>query len=389
MPRKNYHTIHETNMMRLKRNAFLHIIPCMLFLSIYSCSRHEGYNPDAKHTISRVQTTVDTLSGYPLGELVPDIHRIEIRGDYLIVLSGNREALFSIFRTSDYSLVSSFGAIGHAANEFTSIPIDFNFGEDDKGNTVIYAQESPSHIKIIDFEKSIEKGTCIICGESKPTANTTSRSKTYQLSDDMFFARNDVGYDDPRDGILYPPTYKITSYDKLVKEWKPYGGKVTTKVPNIVMGKYDSRIRISPDRTKAVEAMLCTDIIHVFDFKAKTMDSYIDNSGYDFEWFDNEVNENNFLRKSRIYNVGVSVTDNYILIIRDGRLAIEFEEDMNEESPTHISISDWGCSDVKDIVVHENLRELAYDENNDILYGLSVNGKIYKYEEFIKTVQKR
>lgn len=100
---------------------------------------------------------------------------------------------------------------------------------------------------------------------------------------------------------------------------------------------------------------------------------------YDFSFFEQMKTIDEAYKKICLFNIDVCVTDKYIMLLRDERPAQTFEEKYEEKIGSEIKIFDWNANYIKSIYVNQHIRDIAFNNINNVLYALTPNGELYKY----------
>ena len=345
----------------------------VILVTLFSCNNaSDYYNPDSVVEKGRAVCADSMILGYGVS------NRSSIAGlvcidDYLIILQENNDTLFRIIDVSTDSLLSSFGRIGHARDEFQGIPSTMYCSKDKSGQALLFIQEA-GHTKVINLSKSIAAHKCVL-HETIKEKNYDFFTHTYHLGKGRTFAYKALSYVDPREGVFFPPVYSLLDSEEETR-WNIYPQIIRPSFQNIVDCAYDNVTMVSPDCHHAVSVNNFIDIITIFDLQAKHTTGIMNPDSYSFEYMEKVITQSNAEEKLRWYNTSVCVTNNSFLVIEDGDLYAKDKQNVGSV----IRCYDWQGTMHFSRICNKRLSQIAYFEQYRKLYAVEAYEKLYTYK---------
>ena len=357
-------------------NKVLSILSCVS-LAFFSCgSRTQYYSPDVV-AIKETTETIDSLSfnkQITMGAMIQDIQCID---NILIITQENRDTIFVVIDTKSDSIIARFGRIGHARNEFTKIPdVVYCIRAEDGSPKLCVSEDACT--KVIDLQKSIDAQKCVISEIIKEKSKNMFY-QTYHIGKKKEFIYKEVSYDDPRDGIFYPPEFSFKYSD--IKKWNIFPQIIRPSFANFAPDNYYNCIAVSPNGAHAVSVNLFVDIVTIFDFEKLQAIGVVNPNSYTLEYIEKQITESNVRDIIRLYNFSACATDKCYIIIEDGRTLKEKENkdiEENENLGTMICGYNWDGKLQFACRADKCISEIAYCEMNHKLYAVGLySGNLY------------
>ena len=352
----------------------IHIV--LLGMLFIACTKNKHLNANKEIIVSAITQNTDTIIGTMIDTIQGTESRLDCFGNFLVITSDHPQSYISLMNLQSDSIIASFGDKGRARNEFIDIPRSPYMSCDN--NHILYCQEATNNItKAINLIESVKSGTCIIDSVYRHK-NINKENTTFLLNPNVRISKHDLYYDDPRDNIFYPPyfiickgeeTLKIDIVPKLIK----------TDLSSLYFIAYADMLRIKPDCKKIIQVFSYIDMFGILDIETGKYQSYIMKESYDFSFFEQMKTIDEAYKKICLFNIDVCVTDKYIMLLRDERPAQTFEEKYEEKIGSEIKIFDWNANYIKSIYVNQHIRDIAFNNINNVLYALTPNGELYKY----------
>lgn len=365
-------------------NNIRNIIACALFICagimtfFASCAneQHKYYNPNELVEYEALAPE-DTLCG----TRIASYYGLNAMGlnccDSLLVITENPSIphIFTILNTNTDSIVAQFGNLGHAKNEFISPPTNCYFEKNKNKDICMCFSDDGIITKVINLSKSVLTGTCVL----ETLIKQEYKSYDYfVLSNKRYFVRQGVGYEDARDNAFFSPKFVIAE-KREQKEIGLYPMLISSSDFPVLMMAYGSTTKISPNKTKVVEALAYIDIINIIDIKNAFVKGLKEKNSYGFDELNKRNSPEDFEEFVKLSNAEMCLSDKYIFVIRDGRKYTEWYHTETNNNRNLITF-DWQGNQLFSICLAEKVDFLAYNEQNRLLYGLSYDdGILYKY----------
>lgn len=357
----------RTTSMGYKRFFFVGI--CVF---LFSCNpTPKFYNPDIiKYKETR--TDIDTIILHDSIDLCTSIRNILCIDEFLIIVQENNQEFFKILNTSNDSVLATFGQVGHAGNEFITIPHFVYCTRDEEGNPLLCIQEK-QQTKVLDLEKSVKENNAIVKNIIKEEKDCFFY-QIFHLNGNREFIYKTVTYNDPRDGIFSPPKYFFHEGNKE-KEWNIYPNIIKPQFKNGAIDSYYSKTSISPNGKHIVDMNCFIDLLTVFDLETKQSTGIMNPESYTFEYLEKEITEENVEQKIKFYNTFACATDKRFFVIEDGDYY--FKDKRKQESV----ISEYNWKGVREKVYKLNKRftNIAFCEKNQKLYLIEEYEYLYNF----------
>ena len=345
---------------------------------LISCDGSKFYSVDFTRKIDTLEKN-DTLFYNGVIKNNAEIRNILCTEKYLIVVQNDNDTIFRIIDVKCDSIVANFGQIGHASNEFSQVPFFYYISNDEEGNELLCVQEI-DRTKVIDIEKTILEGKCIIKKTILEKESPTTHS-CYYFGKNEKIVNKTITSPDVRELTREKPIYTYYNGQKEEKKWEIYPELVKTDNPNLLNLFYTDRFFVKNDGTKALSMMKFIDYFTIFDLKSLKTLGIINRQSYDFDWLNNEITSENLTKKLIIYNLSAYVNNENIILLKDYRLYKEMFESTDDAYYSHISIFNWDGEFRYSYIMDRSLWDIAYIKSVNTLYGVSLNlDKIYKYK---------
>ncbi len=178
---------------------------------------------------------------------------IEMVDSFLIFLeSDHSERIFSVYDMRNDSMIAWFGTIGRAGNELLTVHVTCNF---DKANTdiLMYLTDDGNLSKVVNLSKSIEENKChtesSIAHKMRRDCAVTPCDNYVKIGEDKYIARQGISYEDPRDGIFYPPKFLILDKGEQ-SDIILYPNIIESKAYTLVYVAYSAEVKINPQKNQ-------------------------------------------------------------------------------------------------------------------------------------------
>lgn len=343
---------------------------------IAACSKNKNLITNKEVIIPSTAYIADTLVGTIIGSAQGSESHIDCAGDYLVITSDRPHSYISLISLQSDSTIIFFGDRGHAGNEFFDVP-RVPYISNDNCNILYCQADTKNATKAINLSQSIEMKTCVVDTEYVHKEIYKGHT-TFLLSRDRSISKHDMSYEDARDNIFYPPYFTINNGEKKY-EIEIFSDIIETALPSLFFVAYADMLRIKPDGRKVVQVFYHIDMFGIIDTETGHYASYSMPDSYGFDFFEQLDSQDDAYKKVCVYNVDVCVTDKYIMLLRDERPAQDVEERYEEKVGSEVMIFDWDANHINTIFVAEHLKDIAFSDSNNTLYGIASNELIYKY----------
>jgi len=351
------------------------LIYVLLAILVFSCQeRYQFYAPDRLIVVDESKVDTDTLIEVSTNIRLELARKIFYAGRYLLAIQDNPKKIFTVIDISSDSVLAEFGQVGHANNEFISIPK--NVYSPDGNN--IYVQEFAS-TKVIDLMGSIGNNNCYVKEIIKETYTELFHTILHSRNGSIFVYK-DVSYEDARDAIYYKPEFFLINKQGDICRWNLYpyllfkGDKAISDI------SYVNEVYIKPDGEKAIEMLHCVDLLNIFDFKADKVTGLLSPHSYTFDDIYSKMTVGNMPEILRWYNMSACVTNENFFVLKDGRLYAKMMNGEDDNGFSEIYVFDWNGKLFKKCITKRRLGDIAFDESAKVIYGLGLDGAIYKYK---------
>ncbi len=346
----------------------------LLCLSFFSCNRKDAYyNPDVV-IVDNNEGNTETISLQYVKDLPSMIEELSCIDNYLILTQNNNDSIFLVMDMNNGAFIASFGKVGHARNEFSSIPLRVYCTRNEKGEPMLCIQQNLC-TKIVNIKKSIETNNCVISKIIK------EEKKDYLFDHTFYFARNKwfnyktVSYEDARDNIYTKPMFYMN--DAIDNEWNIFPQIITPTYSNVVDCAYAMNVLMSPNGKYAVGIQNYIDIVTIFDIDNHKSIGIINPHSYTLRDMESEFGENNLREKIIWYNASGCVTDHSFMVIKSGDFYRNVASNENEEGKSTINCYDWNGEKQASFIANKKLKYIAYNEKTGILYAITYANKLY------------
>lgn len=344
---------------------------CMMFIS---CTKPNYYAPDKIKYVDS-QKTYDSLKAELLSFSVLAPYQISFIDSLLIIMTKNPSEFITIVNTRNDSLIANICQEGRGPNEYMVPHSLKQYYTNESGDRLLYVTDNFIMVKALNITRSIRENESIC---EKPIQINTMLMEPLFLSQEAKFMKQNVSYDDPRDNIFYPPKYIFKS-NSSTKEYNIYPDIVKNiSFPALPLSLYDAMLQVKPDLTKIVDVMGFIDNMNIIELSSETCIGIMEQNSYSFEDL-TYLSMDKLLKTIKYCVLDVSVTDEYILILYDGR-SIDAAENHTEELKPSIKIFNWEGDFIQGYQLSEPLRGITYDENRKYIYGFDMEENFYRYK---------
>ena len=346
---------------------------CILFC-ISSCKRNNFYTPESLSVVYE-NGIADSLYSIEIEKNNNCYLDLCVYDSLLFLFSNNKDSLIHIYNINDNSLVCKIGQIGHSKNEFVSEPsngycISYN------NKTVLVCSDYEKHsMKVIDIAQSIISKKCVIIDEIAYYDNKGENDVSFVINASKVIKRNGLGYEDARDNLFSPPSFSIIEKG-INNTFTPYQKIVSSPDPTVVLNTYLDILELTPNKKFLIQTFMCHDLINIVDLERERFFGITSEKGCSFEQFDNMTFET-MVDNLKLVNLDISVTNEKIYLLRDGRKASVAEENAGSSKIDVISLKgDFDKSYLLDCKLVKFSVSVAYK----CMFGINDIGNLYRFD---------
>lgn len=335
-----------------------------------------------------VRPTVDTTKTLTLEELPIEVmgtRDIAAKDSLLFVVTSNKAAFASIVNLNTNRVVAQVAPAGRGPGDFLYVITPKQFWTNKKGELIIGVFDRLAY-KPINITKSIrEQGSFVEF--SKPyeeiyNAERGHGEKVVITLKNQYFIFQNISYRDAREEKFFPPRFIIKTKDEQY-DFDIYKDIPTSEDDSMLPFKLSGRnVRVKPDLTKVVEVNGRLDYINIIDIERRYVTSIIEPSTPRLD----EVGKMDLFAALKDGAIDVSVTDEHILILYDGRTKDDMLNGMHKLAS--LRLYDWNGNFIKAMRLPQiGVDKMAYVESSKTAYFLDIQEeKFYKCDlsEFMK-----
>lgn len=337
---------HIIHVMKLYAVAFMLTGCTTQLIGIYDEPHVLIASPDESVTLDgKVIIKADTVMGKD---------KIDVVGNYLVATSvDNTKAFFSVY-SLDGKYVTSFGAEGHAANEFS------------QGIHVVEAQGDDAFwvndvnqacLKLVDLAQSIKTQSCVV----KQTVPTASRSIN------SFAPLNGSCWMEQETDNNYQLCRKNVSKGTIEQSIDLY------KPTQDVFQTYYSKMIMNEDKTAMASAMIYINQVNFLALGGDAPEKHSASLYTEAKMPDNSGD----MSKRTYYYCGLAGSSRYVYALYNNQSCTEA---FQVKKPMEIHVFDWKGDFVKKLCVKDYIIcGIAVDKNDKNLYAADNEGNVYKY----------
>ncbi len=358
-----------------KRTNYVLILVLYMQL-IMSCNTNSRYNPDVlkKFEVGHID---DTISGTPIvSRLFIEPMGIEVVDSFLVIIENSKsDRIFSVYGIEKDSILSRFGQIGNAKNEFSWAPTTCYFGREN-GDLVMIVPDLQLTAKVVNLSKSIRENNSIVSRQLKHGLIT---ERCYWINDDNSVVSLFITSNDPRDHVYYPPKFILKDKNET-QEVSFYPSTISCPNYDLLTLLYNSEMRISPQKDKIVEGLLYMNMINILDVEKSTTIGVIEKHTLGLEDVEKYQNDIQWLNEHiSICTRSMSVSENYIMVLQDRRKMAEM---VTEEINAYrlVLVFNHEGDYLKSFCIKDKVDNITFSERYKMLFGIRQDGTVLKYD---------
>jgi len=357
----------------MKSNVVAVFLCTYILFFISSCKRKEFYTPESLSVVCE-NGIADSLYSIEIEKYNNCYLNIYTYDSLLFLFSNNKDSLIHIYNMNDNSLVCKIGKIGHDKNEFLSEP-NGGYCTSYKNKKVLICNDNEKHsTKVIDIAQSIISKKCVIIDEIANYENKGENDISFVINDTKVIERNGVGYEDARDKIFSPPSFSIIEKG-INNTFSPYQKVVSNSEPAVVLNAYLDILALTPDRQFLIQVFMCHDLINIVEIESGRVYGIASEKECSFDQFNNMTFEA-MVNNLKLVNLDISVTNENIYLLRDGRKASIAEKNAGSSK---INVLSLNGKFEKTYLLDRKLVKFTVSTAYKCVLGVDDTGNIYRF----------
>ncbi len=344
------------------------IVVCFV-LSLFTCQKGTKTTDQSKKKVAKIE-----IKGQQILKEHFEIQQIYVVDSLLVVKNNNTtERLFSVFNRKG-EFLTGFGRIGQGPDDFESqTAYSKQISYNKSGDICIWLYElNYQRLRLVNLSKTIVSKSAVI--EKTITIPSSLNFMNPYCIDSTLIVGNVINLDMKMD--------KLRFYNPISKETVkrvPLLPNVETDKKDMTTIQYDYNslfvnfLNYQPNRG-FVTALCAINRMDFMNLKGEITKTVSDNSLDD----KNTYKLSHFPKDSEriVYNCHMTTTANYVLTLYNG---INNDENLDFKNNV-IRVFDWNGKEKLCLKPSEPLMFIAFDEVNDVLYGVTEDYDVFKYK---------
>lgn len=353
---------------------------CATLVSLFSCDNGRDeyhkryYNPDWL-TEFEVFHPKDTLEGEIIDSVnvlspvtLESVDSLLIAFDYV-----DDNKFVKVFDMRNDSLLARFGSEGHAGNEFDGSIGDCSYRNNGPDIIMDLSSFDGEQSQAINLSKSIKEQNTVMSPNVRHKVNSTWQ---IQISKNKYFAKNKISYEDIRDNIFFPPKYYLINDDE-VKEINIFP-QIVDNVKYVFFTCYSSFPQINENRTKVVDIFQFFNILNIIDVQTGKVRGLKEKGSGEWADVDSILKADKHTEKAmKAANSDACLANEYFFVLQKKHKFIDEQQDV--KYPILLQFDYEG--NLQNVFAFiEKIKKIAYYERERKLFGITPDGKLYKYD---------
>lgn len=144
---------------------------------------------------------------------------------------------------------------------------------------------------------------------------------------------------------------------------------------------YNIMVKIKPDKSKLLLAHGNIGQFTILDLDSWKSIGVHEKTSYDFDYLRELAEEDTkfFFSKLKVYYTYCNVTDEFIIMSRDGTHSMHEFEGIDIFQPM-ICFFDWSGNLIYSFIAYEEIGPIALNMHNKCIYGIGTDNNVYKYD---------
>lgn len=360
----------------MKRLNFIGVCVFVIGTMVCCTSSDEYYKVDKKIIVD-IPNAADTINGSLVARFDSTHHLVGMESidSFVVVISEKSDSVINVLNFENGAMVSSFGSVGKADNDMITPLRECQLEKKDDGTLIMRFDDFCRHrIVSYDLSASMEKNQLVYVGDKEyQIFNQSEQFNYFDYIGDEYVAFQGIALDDNLTPFCVKSSdieNKCESYPKMIEG----GESQKTFIYNIMA-------KIKPDKSKLLLVHGNIGLFTIVDLDSWSTLGIQERDSYDFEYLSEIANADSkqFFEKIRAYYTFLNVTDDYIILSRDGKHSMHEFDRMDTYQPM-ICFFDWTGNLIYSFVANEQFGYFTFNANNKCLYGIGKGNGIYKYD---------
>lgn len=357
-------------------------------LSVFMCCTHNTYYSVTENKAVIFPDRVDTIRGVAVyqSEDLREFTGIESVDSFVVLFSTYRDSLIFVMSTNSDSIIGKMGQIGKAKNELIVPMRECQFEKRANGDILMHIDDfNRQCITTFNFSASLANNHLEYVGRTPyKFSNQAEQSSFFSVSDTEYVMFQGVAWaNDVRDEKTISPCVYKSSGDRY-EIYPQIIGKDDFQKAFI----YNIMTKMKPDKSKMLLAHGNIGLFTIVNFDSGNTLGVHESSSYDFDYLSqlSECDKETFFSQLKAYYTSCNVTDEYIILGRDGNHTMSVFDKLEIFQPM-ICLLDWSGNVIYSFVTNEEVGPIAFNTHNKCLYAIGADNCIYKYDiaKFIST----
>lgn len=365
------------------RHLCITCVCVLIFCTIIGCTTdHLYYSVDEPRLVD-IPNSVDTLRGHLVKRFdgARTLVGIESVDSFVVIFSEHKDSLILVIDSNNDSVIGGFGTTGKAKNEMI-VPIrECQFDKSANGDIMMYIDDfNRQSILTFNFSTSLANNHLVYVNKKTyKFVNQAEQFSFYNVSDNEYVMFQGAAWeDDVRDEKTITPYVSRSSdinnrcvmYPRMIQ-----GGEFQKTFIYNIMAK------IKPDKSKLLLAHGNIGQFTIINLDSLTTIGVHEKTSYDFDYLSELAKEDTktFFSKLRAYYTSCNVTDDYIILLRDGKHSMSEFEHIEIYQPM-ICLFDWSGNLICSFIASEGMGPVTLNTYNKCLYGIGADNCVYKYD---------
>ena len=346
----------------------LNIFILLFVVFFYSCniSDHKNiYSGNTKYITSFPDTIELVGEKIELDNI--GAKSIDCVDTFLVFATSQLETFYTVYSTQTYKHLGNFIQKGRGKNEMVNIAYPI-FSKEGNGEALLFLNDIlKKEVKCLNITQSVNKNHTIFDEKNISIKNYLNSKYIYPINDSIYFCHI---FDIEEKNDLYASYNKNTEHLKILKD------VYTTSLENIGnVFLLNSYACFNPAQQKYATAMQFFNQINIYPYNssAEAFSLIIGNEITEIK----KVEKTNMPEKKEYYE-DMICTDEFLFAIYADCTRKEWATSENLSVDLHVF--DWNGTPQCLIKLNEQIAKIAIDKSNNILYGMTLNEEVYKYD---------
>lgn len=362
---------------------YLICVCCLAVGTFVCCTHNHSYYVADEHLTIEIPNSKDTIHGDLVCQFdgTRNLVGIESVDSFVVLFSEYKDSLIIVMNSNIDSVIAEFGTIGKAKNEMIVPMRECQFDKSTDGDIMMYIDDfNRQSILTFNFSASLANDHLVYVNK-KPYkfVNQAEQFSFFNVSDNEYVMFQGAAWeDDVRDERTITPYVSKSSNS----------GNKCVMYPQMIQGGesqrtfiYNIMAKIKPDKSKLLLAHGNIGLFTIVNLDSMTTIGVHEETSYDFDDLSELAKEDTefFFSHVKAYYTSCNVTDDYIILCRDGKHSMSEFEQIEIFQPM-ICLFDWSGNLICSFIASEEIGPIAFNTLNKCLYGIGADNCVYKYD---------